>query len=98
MICMSREARLVRKVLLAVATLALLTAAAVVMLAAAIVTLFRARRLYSEVMAKWLSWAILTMWGIRLELHRTEPFPETQTVYVSNHSSTLDMFVLVAAG
>ena len=98
MICMSRNVRLVRKALLAAATLALLTAAAVIMLAAAIVTLFRARRLYSEFMAKWLSCAILTMWGVRLELHRTEPFPETQTVYVSNHSSTLDMFVLVALG
>jgi 1-acyl-sn-glycerol-3-phosphate acyltransferase len=35
---------------------------------------------------------------LRLEVHQDEPFPETQTVYVSNHSSTLDMFVLVALG
>jgi len=95
---MSRNARLGRKLLLASATLALLTAAAVIMLAVAILTLFRAGRLYSEVMAKWLSRAILTMWGVRLEAHRTEPFPKTQTVYVSNHSSTLDMFALVALG
>ena len=31
-------------------------------------------------------------------MHHSGPFPETQTVYVSNHNSTLDMFVLVALG
>jgi 1-acyl-sn-glycerol-3-phosphate acyltransferase len=90
--------RLVRKVLLAAATLALLTTAALIMLAIAVVTFFRARRLYSEVLPRRLSRAILTLWGVRVETHQTEPFPQTQTVYVSNHSSTLDMFVLVGAG
>lgn len=90
--------RLGRTVLLAAATLSLLTIAAVILLAVAVVTLFSARRLYSEVIAKWVSRAVLTMWGVRLEVHQDEPFPQTQTVYVSNHSSTLDMFVLVALG
>src|SRR5262249_27295646 len=90
--------RVVRKVLLAAATLALLTTAALIMLAIAVVTFFRARRLYSEVVPKRLSRAILTLWGVRVETHQTEPFPQTQTVYMSNHSSTLDMFVLVGAG
>ena len=93
-----RSRRLARKVLLAAGTLSLLTIAAVIMLAIAVVTLFRAGRLYAEVMAKWLSRAILGMWGVRLEVHQDEPFPETQTIYVSNHSSTLDMFVMVALG
>ena len=93
-----RSRRVARKVLLAAATLSLLTIAGVIMLAVGIVTFFRAKRLYAEVMAKWLSRATLTMWGVRVEVHRAEPFPETQTVYVSNHSSTLDMFVLVALG
>jgi 1-acyl-sn-glycerol-3-phosphate acyltransferase len=92
------ESRLGRTVLLAGATLSLLTIAAVILLTVGVVTLFSARRLYSEVIAKWLSRAILTMWGVRLEVHQDEPFPKTQTVYVSNHSSTLDMFVLVALG
>jgi len=92
------KSRLGRMVLLAGSTLSVLTIAAVIMLAVAVVTGFRARRFYSEVMAKWLSRAILRMWGVRLEVHQDEPFPETQTVYVSNHSSTLDMFVLVALG
>lgn len=95
---LSRSRRLARKVLLAAATLLLLTIAAFIMLAVAMVTLFRAGRLYSEVMAKWLSRAILRIWDVRVEVHQDEPFPETQTIYVSNHSSTLDMFVMVTLG
>ncbi len=93
-----RSRRLARKVLLAAATLLLLTIAAVVVLAVAIATLFRAGRLYAEVMAKWLSRAVLWMWGVRLAVHQDQPFPETQAVYMSNHSSTLDMFVMIALG
>jgi len=93
-----RSRGLARKVLLAAATLLLLTIAAVVVLAVAIATLFRAGRLYAEVMAKWLSRAVLWMWGVRLAVHQDQPFPETQTVYMSNHSSTLDMFVMVGLG
>ena len=29
---------------------------------------------------------------------RLQPFPTTQTIYISNHTSTLDLFVLVALG
>ena len=95
---LSPSRRLARKVLLAAATLALLTTAALIMLAIAVVTFFRARRLHSEILAKRLSRAILTLWGVRVEIHQTEPFPQMQTVYMSNHRSTLDMFVLVGAG
>ncbi len=95
---LSPSRRLARKVLLAAATLALLTTAALVMLAIAVVTFFRARRLYSEILATRLSRAVLTLWGVRVETHQIEPFPQTQTVYISNHSSTLDMFVLAGAG
>src|SRR5260370_39768182 len=93
-----RSRRLARKVLLAAATLLLLTIAAVVVLALAIATLFRAGRLYAEVMAKWLSRSVLWMWGIRLAVHQDQPFPETQAVYMSNHSPTLDMVVMIARG
>jgi 1-acyl-sn-glycerol-3-phosphate acyltransferase len=95
---LSPSRRLARKVLLATATLALLTTAALIMLAIAVVTVSRARRLYSEILPRQLSRAILTLWGVRVETHQTEPFPQTQTVYMSNHTSTLDMFVLAGAG
>jgi len=78
----------------AVLTLGLLTVAAVVTLAVAALTLFRARRLYSEGLAR----AILWLWGIAVVVHRTRPLPTRPTVYVSNHTSTIDIFVLVALG
>jgi 1-acyl-sn-glycerol-3-phosphate acyltransferase len=81
--------------LLAVSAM-LLTVVAVAMLAVAVVTLFRARRLYSEVMTAWLGRAMLALWGVRCIVHRTEAWPSTQVVYVSNHSSTLDVFALIA--
>lgn len=87
-----------RRVFLASATLTLLTIGAAIMLAIGVVTLFRARRLYGEVVARRLSCTVLWMWGVRLDVRQGQPFPESQTVYISNHSSTLDMFVLVALG
>src|ERR1700737_2077638 len=68
-----RSRRLARKVLLAAATLSLLTIAAVVILIIAMVTLFRAGRLYAEVMAKWFSRAVLRMWGVRVEVRDGRP-------------------------
>lgn len=76
---------------------ALLTIGAVVMLLLAALTAFRARRLYSRC-ATVISRAVLRMYGITLRVHRTQPWPSRQTVYVSNHTSTLDLFVLVALG
>jgi 1-acyl-sn-glycerol-3-phosphate acyltransferase len=82
--------------LLTVVSLVALSLAALSMSLVALATLFRARRFYQEVMARWLGWAILRIWGIRVDVHQTEPFPETQTIYLSNHPSTLDLFVLIS--
>jgi 1-acyl-sn-glycerol-3-phosphate acyltransferase len=76
---------------------AIVTIGAAAMVPVGAVTLFRARRLYSR-MARGISLAVLWMYGIRLEVHAKQPFAERQTVYVSNHTSTLDLFVLVALG
>jgi 1-acyl-sn-glycerol-3-phosphate acyltransferase len=62
-----------------------------------IVTAFRARRLYAAIV-RVMALGILRLYGIRLVVMSTEPFPRRQTIYVSNHSSTLDVFVLVALG
>ena len=75
-----------------------MTAASLVMLAFGIVTLFQARRFYTEVIARWTGWMFLRILGVRFELHQTEPFPQTQSVFVSNHTSTLDIFVIIALG
>ena len=70
---------------------------AAVLLVIGVLSLFCARRLYARV-ARDLSRGILSLYGIRLRVHQTAPFPRTQTVYISNHTSTLDLFVLVALG
>ncbi|MBI5444049.1 MAG: 1-acyl-sn-glycerol-3-phosphate acyltransferase [Deltaproteobacteria bacterium] len=82
----------------ALAGFGLLSAAAAVTLGVAAVTLFRKRRFYTEVMAKGLARAILRASGVELVLHRDRPFPQTQTIYTANHTSTLDAFILLALG
>lgn len=69
---------------------------AAVMLPLGVVTLCRTRRLYA-VCARALSRAILALYGVKVRIEGPA-FPRRQTVYVSNHTSTLDLFVLVALG
>ncbi len=83
--------------LMAIASILLITAAVCVMLPLGLVTAFRARRLYSLV-ARLGALAILRMYGIHVRLHQDRELPRTQTIYISNHTSTLDLFVLVALG
>jgi len=92
-----REPRVLRARVLATVAGVLMCAGAVVMLVAGIVTLFRARRLYAAG-ATALSRAILWIYGIDVQVHGAPPWPEGQVVYVSNHTSSLDVFVLVALG
>jgi 1-acyl-sn-glycerol-3-phosphate acyltransferase len=86
-----------RAILLALTSGLLLTATAALLLPIGVVTLFRARRLYARV-ATLLCRAILSLYRVRLRLHNPDGFPATQTVYISNHTSTLDLFILVAIG
>ena len=81
----------------AAAGMAIVTFGAVAMLPVGAMTLFRARRMYSALAAK-LSRAVLALYGVHIQVHSSEPFPRSQTVYVSNHTSTLDLFILVALG
>jgi len=74
-----------------------ITFASVVVLVAGAVTLFRTRRLYSAI-ARLTARAVLGIYGVQVRVQGQVPFPRTQTVYISNHTSTLDLFVLVALG
>jgi 1-acyl-sn-glycerol-3-phosphate acyltransferase len=74
-----------------------MSAAACVLMPIGVVTLFRARHLYSAI-ARAASTAILRLYGVRIVVHQAATLPRTQTIYISNHSSTLDLFVLVALG
>jgi 1-acyl-sn-glycerol-3-phosphate acyltransferase len=87
----------VRVVALATASGLLMSIAAALMLPVGAITLLRARRLYAGI-ATVLCRAILALYGVRIRLHNDRGFPRTQAVYISNHTSTLDLFILVALG
>lgn len=75
-----------------------LLAGSFLMLAVAIPTLFLARRFYSEVIGRWIGRTVLRIWSIDFITHYSEPLPDRQTIYLSNHTSTLDVFLLIALG
>ena len=75
----------------------IVTLGAVAVLPVSALTLCRLRRLYigwARVLAK----AALFICGVRLAVHHEAPWSTRQTVFISNHPSTLDLFVLVALG
>jgi 1-acyl-sn-glycerol-3-phosphate acyltransferase len=74
-----------------------ISGAALLLVLLGLVTGFRARRLYSAV-ARRAAIGVLALYGIHVRVVQRDPFPRMQVVYVSNHSSTLDLFVLVALG
>lgn len=99
----------VRTMVLYTAGFTVMTIGTSVTLVIAIVTLFQWRRFYSEVMAK--SMARMALWiaGIRVVAHdvdhdQTKKLEKAkngavpQVVYIANHASTLDVFVLTALG
>ena len=79
-------------------TAVLICAASLLMLLAACLTGFSMRRLYSERILTPLGKLLLKLWGIRVRMHPAQPFRAGQAVYIANHTSTLDMFVLIALG
>jgi 1-acyl-sn-glycerol-3-phosphate acyltransferase len=80
------------------ASLALHTLCALLMLAFAIVTLFQWRRRYSELLLTPCGRWMLRIWGLHMVVHRHAPHPTVQTVYVMNHTSSIDMFAVAALG
>lgn len=75
---------------------AVLCASALAMLLAAILTGFRARRFYAEVIGRWVGELILRMWGIRYRVFGRDTVPDGQVVYISNHPSAIEIFLLTA--
>jgi 1-acyl-sn-glycerol-3-phosphate acyltransferase len=73
-----------------------LTLGSIVMLITAIPTLGLARRLYSETIGRWIGWSVLRLSGIRYRVHGAPASADRQTIYVSNHTSTIDVFILIA--
>jgi len=73
-------------------------AGCVVLLLVGVLTLFRARRFYAETIVRGMARMALATFGVRLIVHRDFEYPARQTVFISNHTSTLDMFVIIALG
>jgi 1-acyl-sn-glycerol-3-phosphate acyltransferase len=70
---------------------------ALALLVTGALTLFLARRLYAR-LATFLARVLLRVWSIRVEIVTERGWPQRQVVYISNHPSTLDIFVLVSLG
>ena len=80
------------------ASMSVLSVGALIMLCVAAATLFRCRRFYSERIAGPMGHLLLRIFGVRFVVHGAQPWPCAQAVYISNHTSTIDMFVLIAMG
>ena len=93
-----RSAWTVRKVFVACIGTLMLMLVAVVMLVVSVATLFRTRRFCSEKIASRMARVAVWLSGVRIVEHHSEPLPKTQAVYISNHTATLDIFVVTALG
>lgn len=74
----------------------LLTLCSLLMLVVAVLTLFRQRQLYAEYIAAPFGRLMLAIWGIKLAVHGQPA--QQQVIYISNHTSTIDIFALIALG
>jgi 1-acyl-sn-glycerol-3-phosphate acyltransferase len=90
--------RLVRSIAVMIATTMLMILSVVVMAIIRVALLSGGRRICAEVITRGVAKAFLWLAGIRVVLHSERPFPEAQTIYTANHSSTLDLFVLLSLG
>ena len=87
-----------RKAVLVISGSLILTIGSLVMLVTAVLTLFQTRRFCAERIARTMGYLAVRCSGVRMVVHRDAPLPNTQTVYISNHTSTLDVFVTTALG
>jgi 1-acyl-sn-glycerol-3-phosphate acyltransferase len=78
------------------AVMLILFGGSIVMLVTSIVTGFRAKRLYRETILATISTLSLRVFGIKVTVNHDRPLPQGQVVYIANHSSTIDIFVLTA--
>jgi len=84
-----------RLIVVMVSSAIVITLGSVLLLPIGALTLFRARRLYSDCAAT-LARTVLWIWGIRMVVHHEEAWPTGQVVYISNHPCTIDVFMLCA--
>lgn len=79
-------------------TLALITLCSIVMLLFTVLTLGLFRHKNFVWIMSPCARLILRQWGMKFEIVPESPVPKRQTVYVMNHTSTIDIFALVGMG
>jgi len=79
-----------------IAGFTVMTVGSVVTLLIAVVTLFQARDFYASYIIAPTAHIALWIGGIKFVVHGKQNLGLTQTVYIANHSSTLDVFILTA--
>jgi 1-acyl-sn-glycerol-3-phosphate acyltransferase len=94
----SQSSWTLRKIMVACIGTVMLVVGAAFMLLVAVLTLFQTRRFYSEGIASRMARVAVWLSGVRIVEHHAEPLPANQTVYISNHTATLDIFVVTALG
>lgn len=77
-------------------TLLIMFVAAILMTLASVLTLFQTKHLLRRIILTPCARMILRLWGIRQMVHRNFTLPNEQAIYISNHTSTLDVFLLLA--
>lgn len=77
-------------------TLSILTISAIVALLISVITFFRSKHWIHKHIVVPVSKITLWIFRISYKIHCCEEFPKTQTVYISNHSSTIDTPILCA--
>ena len=85
-----------RLLLQIVAGFTVMTVGSVVTLLVAVVTLFQARDFYASCIIAPTARIALWIGGIKFVVHDKQYLSRTQTVYIANHSTTLDVFILTA--
>jgi 1-acyl-sn-glycerol-3-phosphate acyltransferase len=85
----------IRGAMAAILSILFMTAIAPVFFLARI---FVGRRSCAERLGPWAAGIILRMFGISVQAHFALPLPERRVVYVSNHSSAVDILVLLQLG
>ena len=61
-----------------------------------VLTFFQGRRVIREFILSPFARIVLYIFGISYTLHKGQGFSQGQKVYISNHTSTIDVFVLCA--
>lgn len=87
----------VRVILGLAASSLILVIGAIIVPLAAFCTLFRARDFYSKLVSQ-MARLGLGCCGVKLREHRSFAYAQRQTVYISNHTSSLDFLIITALG